>query len=110
MTPQGSKPSCHDVIIGAWTPTPADVAAGRVPGYGVTINIINGGLECGQPYNPDAVSKVENRIGFYERFCGLLGVDPGDNLDCYNQQHFGIALVNINPRYGSYIKMPVDKA
>ena len=111
MTPQGNKPSCHDVITGAWTPTLYDLFVGRVPGYGVTTNIINGGLECGQPYNPDAVSKVESRIAFYERYCDLLGlVDPGDNLDCYTQQPFGNALVNINPRYGSHIKMPVDKA
>jgi len=42
MTPQGNKPSSHDVIIGKWTPSAADTAAGRVPGYGVITNIING--------------------------------------------------------------------
>nr|Q06016.1 RecName: Full=Endochitinase 4; Short=CHIT 4 [Arachis hypogaea] len=46
MTPQGNKPSCHDVITNAWRPTATDSAAGRAPGYGVITNIINGGLDC----------------------------------------------------------------
>ncbi|CAL5377981.1 unnamed protein product [Camellia sinensis] len=41
------KPSCHDVISERWTPTAADRSAGRVPGFGVITNIINGGIECG---------------------------------------------------------------
>ncbi|GLT60102.1 hypothetical protein SLA2020_328850 [Shorea laevis] len=84
MTPQGNKPSSHDVIIGAWTPSAADTAAGRVPGYGVITNIINGGLECGIGTD----SRVANRIGFYQRYCDELGVSYGDNLDCYNQRPF----------------------
>ncbi|GMH21843.1 hypothetical protein Nepgr_023686 [Nepenthes gracilis] len=85
MTPQYDKPSCHDVMIGKWTPSDPDIAAGRFPGYGVTTNIINGGLECGR--GPDA--RVASRIGFYERYCDILGVDYGDNLDCYTQWPFG---------------------
>ncbi|KAK7263017.1 hypothetical protein RJT34_30601 [Clitoria ternatea] len=84
MTPQGNKPSCHDVIIGKWTPSDADRSAGRVPGYGVITNIINGGLECGR--GPD--SRVQDRIGFYLRYCDLLQVNPGSNLDCNNQRSF----------------------
>ncbi|KAF6172468.1 hypothetical protein GIB67_006981 [Kingdonia uniflora] len=85
MTPQSPKPSCHNVIIGQWAPSSADTAAGRVPGYGVITNIINGGIECGQGSN----DKVASRIGFYRRYCSLLGVTPGGNLDCYNQRPFG---------------------
>ncbi|KAM7470972.1 hypothetical protein LguiA_009155 [Lonicera macranthoides] len=85
MTEQLPKPSCHDVVIGSWTPSIADVAAGRLPGYGVTTNIINGGLECG--IGPD--SRVEDRIGFYKRYCDMFGIDYGDNLDCANQRPFG---------------------
>ncbi|CAN6480863.1 unnamed protein product [Victoria cruziana] len=85
MTPQPPKPSAHDVIIGRWTPSPIDVTAGRLPGYGVITNIINGGLECG--HGTDA--RVTDRIGFYLRYCDLLGVDPGDNLDCGGQTPFG---------------------
>ncbi|XP_031276022.1 basic endochitinase-like [Pistacia vera] len=84
MTPQSPKPSCHAVIIGQWKPSTTDTQAGRVPGYGVTTNIINGGKECGQGSN----SKMENRVGFYKRYCQILGVDPGSNLDCSSQRPF----------------------
>ncbi|XP_076884993.1 endochitinase-like [Bidens hawaiensis] len=85
MTPQGKKPSSHAVITGSWTPSADDMSAGRVPGYGVITNIINGDQECDQGRN----DKVEDRIGFYRRYCSILGVDPGTNLDCYNQRPFG---------------------
>ncbi|CAL9049147.1 endochitinase [Musa acuminata AAA Group] len=84
MTTQSPKPSCHDVITGSWKPTNADRAAGRLPGYGVITNIINGGLECGKGSD----SRVADRIGFYKKYCDLLGVSYGDNLDCYNQKPF----------------------
>lgn len=84
MTPQGNKPSSHDVITNRWTPSAADRSAGRVSGYGVITNIINGGLECGHGQDP----RVEDRIGFYKRYCDLLGVSYGPNLDCYSQGHF----------------------
>ena len=84
MTPQANKPSCHNVIIGEWTPTAADTTAGRVPGYGVITNIINGGLECG--HGPD--SGVESRIGFYVSYCDEFGLSYGDNLDCNKQRPF----------------------
>ncbi|XP_021609070.1 endochitinase 1 [Manihot esculenta] len=91
MTPQSPKPSCHNVIIGKWSPTPADSAAGRVPGYGVITNIINGGIECGKGPN----DQVKDRIGFYKRYCDILGVSYGSNLDCHNQRPFGNGLLNL---------------
>ncbi|TXG59885.1 hypothetical protein EZV62_014458 [Acer yangbiense] len=84
MTPQSPKPSCHDVIIGAWRPSAADTQAGRVPGYGVITNIINGGIECGKGSNP----QMADRIGFYKRYCDILGIGYGNNLDCNNQRPF----------------------
>ncbi|CAN1226108.1 unnamed protein product [Linum perenne] len=77
-------PSSHSVIVGQWTPTAADRAANRVSGYGVITNIINGGLECGRGND----NRVANRIGFYQRYCTILGVNPGGNLDCNNQRPF----------------------
>ncbi|KAM6563582.1 hypothetical protein CsatB_023580 [Cannabis sativa] len=103
MTPQYNKPSCHDVIVGEWIPTPADVAANRLPGYGVITNIINGGLECGHGED----DRVKDRIGFYERYCGILGVSTGENVDCYHQHSFGFRLMNARS-YG-VIKMSVDE-
>lgn len=84
MTPQSPKPSCHAVIAGQWQPSDADRAAGRLPGYGVITNIINGGLECGRGQD----ARVADRIGFYQRYCNIFGVNPGGNLDCYNQRSF----------------------
>ncbi|GLJ32031.1 hypothetical protein SUGI_0645090 [Cryptomeria japonica] len=83
-TTQPPKPSCHDVIIGKYTPTSSDAEANRLPGFGLITNIINGGLECGK--GKDA--RVADRIGFYKRYCTLLNVDPGQNLDCGDQKSF----------------------
>ena len=92
MTPQSPKPSCHAVITESWTPSAADSEAGRVPGYGVITNIINGGIECGQggPNNAN-----ENRIGFYKTYCDSLGTTYGSNLDCYQQRPFGYGLLGL---------------
>ncbi|KAK7406902.1 hypothetical protein VNO78_08538 [Psophocarpus tetragonolobus] len=84
MTPQFNKPSCHDVITNKWTPSSTDVAANRVPGYGVITNIINGGIECGK--GPNASS--DDRIGFYKKYCDIFGLPYGANLDCSNQRSF----------------------
>lgn len=89
MTPQSPKPSCHDVITGQWNPSSGDRAAGRLPGYGTVTNIINGGLECGRGQD----SRVQDRIGFYKRYCDLLAVGYGDNLDCGGQRPFGSSLL-----------------
>ena len=37
----------HDIVTGFWKPNAQDTAAGFKIGFGATINIINGGLECG---------------------------------------------------------------
>ena len=85
MTPQPPKPSSHEVMIGAFTPSAADVAAGRVPGFGLTIDIINGGVECG---GSSPTAQVQDRIGFYQRYADLLAVTPGAHLDCSNMQPY----------------------
>ena len=33
---------------GTWTPNYEDTGAGRVPGFGATTMVINGGIECGK--------------------------------------------------------------
>merc|ERR1719380_200468 len=70
MTPQSPKPSCHDAMTGLWRPTAADTAGGRVPGYGMVTNVINGGLECNMPTN----SKVVDRVEYYKRYADVLNV------------------------------------
>lgn len=84
MTPQSPKPSCHAVMTGSWTPASADINAGRAPGFGMTINIINGGLECSIPTN----GKVQDRVGFYQRFTQMLGVTMGESVYCDRMAHY----------------------
>jgi chitinase len=80
-----NKPSCHDVMAGRWTPTAADISGNRLPGFGVTLNVVNGGIECGKGRIEE---KQEHRIGHYRRFAELLGVSVGDNLSCETQRPF----------------------
>lgn len=84
MTPQPPKPSCHTVMTGGWTPDSDDANQGRAPGFGMTINIINGGLECSIPTD----GRVQDRVGFYDRFTQMLGVSMGDNVYCDRMAHY----------------------
>ncbi|MEN9459821.1 MAG: hypothetical protein RL135_2449 [Bacteroidota bacterium] len=85
VTPQEPKPSCHEVISGKWVPTTTDSLAGRKPGFGAVMNIVNGGLECG------GVESVKNkfRLQYYLAFCKKMKVDPGPNISCNSQQPYG---------------------
>ncbi|KAJ0052020.1 hypothetical protein Pint_00753 [Pistacia integerrima] len=84
MTEQKPKPSCHNVMVGKYRPTEADIAANRTAGYGLVTNIINGGLECGIANH----GGVNDRIGYFQRYATLFNVDTGPNLDCENQKSF----------------------
>ena len=86
MTPQFPKPSCHDIITGKWIPNANDIAKGRVPGFGATVNVINGGVECG---NGTELKKTTYRYEYYRYFCNYFNVSPGENINCNNQRPFG---------------------
>ena len=75
MTPQTLKPSAHDVMVGKWRPNAADKAAGRTPGFGMTINIVNGNIECNKGEN---IFSMKDRIGFYQYFLSKLGVSDAN--------------------------------
>ncbi|RYU85633.1 hypothetical protein EWM62_19015 [Mucilaginibacter terrigena] len=80
MTPETHKPSAHDVMTGKWQPNAIDKAKGRTPGFGMTINIVNGDLECNK--GEDNYS-MKDRIGFYQFFLKKLGVtDPDCACSC----------------------------
>ncbi|CAM6096890.1 unnamed protein product [Calypogeia fissa] len=83
-------PSMHEVMVGKWTPTQADTNAGRKPGFGMTINIINGGIECGK-----STQNAANRIQYYKQFCQTLGVDPGSNLDCTSMKPYNSLVADV---------------
>lgn len=85
MTPQNPKPSCHDAQTGAWQPSAADSQVGRVAGYGMVTNVINGGLECNMPTN----GKVVDRVEYYKRYAGVLNVAVDDaTLYCDQMQSY----------------------
>ena len=80
MTPQTYKPSAHNVMIGKWQPNATDKAAGRTPGFGMTINIVNGSVECGKGENNPGMT---DRIGYYKHFLQQLGAsDPNCACSC----------------------------
>lgn len=86
MTPQFPKPSCHDIMVNKWKPTDNDIQKKRLPGFGATVNVINGGVECG---NAVAFDKTYYRYKYYLYFCKYFNVSPGDNISCSNQKPFG---------------------
>ncbi|WGL55478.1 glycoside hydrolase family 19 protein [Kluyvera intermedia] len=85
--PQPPKPSMLHVIDGTWQPNDHDKANGLVDGFGVTIQIINGGVECG-----GAAENAQslNRIAYYKEFANYLKVPIADDevLGCKNMKQF----------------------
>jgi len=86
MKQQYPKPSAHDGIIETWLPSRADKENNRWPGFGITINIINGGGECGD--GSENHPGPADRLGYYNRFVTYLQIDEGRNTDCYEQHDF----------------------
>jgi hypothetical protein len=86
MTSQYPKPSCHDIMVGKWIPTQDDIQKGRVPGFGATINVINGGVECGNPVEQE---KTLFRYKYFQFFCKYFHLAPGENISCKTQKPFG---------------------
>lgn len=89
MTPRAPKPSCHSVMTGAWQPNAQDVQLGRLPGYGMTTNIINGVQECGASSgNPGVEGRVFGRIFYFRRYASLLGATTGEHLECWSMTSY----------------------
>ena len=80
LTPQPPKPSAHDVILSTWQPTPADITAGRTQhGFGMTIMVINGGLEGNLT---EADGRIWRRVGHYRMLIEKMGANiTGEKLD-----------------------------
>ncbi|EKO3563400.1 chitinase [Vibrio fluvialis] len=95
--PQPPKPSMLHVIDGTWVPNSRDLKNGLTGGFGVTTQIINGGVECGGSVE---VAQSLNRIDYYKEFANYLGVSILDNevLGCKEMKQFdaeGSGAVNI---------------
>lgn len=88
--PQPPKPSMLFVVDGTWQPNATDIANGLTPGFGVTTQIINGGVECG---GSQEVQQSKNRIAYYQEFANYLAVPVASNevLGCKNMKQFDAA-------------------
>lgn len=65
MTSTGSGgQTCHEGIASS--------------GFGATIQVINGGLEC----NGANTSEMQDRVQRYLNLCSMFGVSPGNNTTC----------------------------
>jgi hypothetical protein len=64
-------------MTGNWTPSAQDRDAGLLPGYGMTGNIVSGGVECG-PTSKTARDAAQ----YYKMYCDMLQVGYGDNVFC----------------------------
>jgi len=58
------------------------LAAQNNEGFGRTIDIINGGIECNQTSGSVGYNEMMNRVNRYLSLAQTLGVDPGPNLTC----------------------------
>lgn len=98
-TPQPPKPSMLHVIDGTWQPNAEDRRNGIEPGFGATINIINGGLECNKPDGRES-NQAKNRIAYYKKFAWYLYVDfQNEALGCAKQQQFSAGGAGALPIY-----------
>ena len=79
MTPQAPKPSMHDVMTGRFIPNDTDLSNNITNSFATTINIINGGLECGKGLGYD---KVVKRGSYFTNWLDFFGLPAEDDLDC----------------------------
>lgn len=87
MYPQPPKPPMMFVVDGTWKPNARDLANGLKAGFGVTTQIINGGVECGGSVE---VQQSLNRISYYKSFAAHFRVPvPADEvLGCRGMRQF----------------------
>lgn len=94
LTPQAPKPAMLHVIDRTWVPSQREIDAGIGYGFGTTINIINGGIECGAQ-NKDKGQPV-NRIRYWE---GLsehyqIPIEADEQNTCWQQTPYGSLNLN----------------
>lgn len=114
MYPQPPKPPMMFVVDGTWQPNARDLANGLKPGFGVTTQIINGGVECGGSVE---VAQSLNRISYYKSFASYFGIAvPADEvLGCKGMKQFDEGGAGATPIYwerddGWYADRPGGKS
>lgn len=90
MTPlKKGQPSAHDAFVGNWKPTKNDTLSKRVPGFGITMNILYGDYTCGQ----GEIDPMNNIISHYLYYLDLMGIGREEGgthevLSCSEQVPF----------------------
>ncbi|MBL4674140.1 MAG: chitinase, partial [Arenicella sp.] len=89
LTPQAPKPAMLHVIDRTWVPSQRESDAGIGYGFGTTINVINGGIECGE-HNRFKGQPV-NRIRYWEGLSSHYGIPIGSDEanTCWQQTPYG---------------------
>ncbi|MBD1558398.1 carbohydrate-binding protein [Vibrio sp. S9_S30] len=89
LTPQAPKPAMLHVIDRTWKPSQREIDAGIGYGFGTTINVINGGIECGE-HNKNKGQPV-NRISYWEGLAAhyQIPIEADEKSTCYQQTPFG---------------------
>ncbi|BCL69225.1 carbohydrate-binding protein [Vibrio nigripulchritudo] len=94
LTPQAPKPAMLHVIDRTWKPSQREIDAGIGYGFGTTINIINGGIECGEQ-NKNKGQPV-NRIKYWEGLAAHynIPVEADEKNTCWQQTPYGSLNLN----------------
>ncbi|MDN3700155.1 chitinase [Vibrio artabrorum] len=94
LTPQAPKPAMLHVIDRTWAPSQRELDAGIGYGFGTTINVINGGIECGEQ-NKDKGQPV-NRIRYWEGLAAHyeIPIEADEVNTCWQQTPYGSLNLN----------------
>ncbi|WP_447834530.1 chitinase [Aeromonas veronii] len=94
LTPQAPKPAMLHVIDRTWVPSKREADAGIGYGFGTTINVINGGIECGEQ-NKDKGQPV-NRIRYWEGLANhyQIPIKADEKNTCWQQTPYGSLNLN----------------
>ncbi|MEW6989779.1 chitinase [Colwelliaceae bacterium 6441] len=94
LTPQAPKPAMLHVIDRTWEPSQRETEAGIGYGFGTTINIINGGIECGEQnrYKGQPVNRISYWEGLSDHYQIIRASDETNT--CWQQTPFGSLNLN----------------
>jgi chitodextrinase len=89
LTPQAPKPAMLHVIDRTWQPSATELEAGIGYGFGTTINIINGGIECGAQNRDKGqpVNRISYWVGLSDHYQIIKQADEENT--CWQQTPYG---------------------
>ncbi|BBN83743.1 chitinase [Pseudoalteromonas sp. A25] len=94
LTPQAPKPAMLHVIDRTWQPSQREQDAGIGYGFGTTINVINGGIECGEQNKTKG--QPVNRIRYWEGLAHYynIPIETDEENTCWQQTPYGSLNLN----------------